>query len=106
MDFSAFSDVFETLDITYVVLCNIITYVLIQTIESLKGKTIKKGAKRVVSAISAFFLAAFMWIIMEHSGEGLFYGFFIQFLTWDYMFKGWIDRLQKITSKTDEKSEE
>ena len=43
MDIEAIESVFGTLDITYIVLCNIITYLVIQTIESIKGSTIKKG---------------------------------------------------------------
>lgn len=95
MDFSEITSVFETIDITYVVLCNIITYLLIQTIESISGKNTKTGVKRIISTISALFLGVFMWLIMDHEGEGLFYGFFLQFLTWDYLFKGWLNKLSR-----------
>ena len=104
MDIEAIESVFGTLDITYIVLCNIITYLVIQTIESIKGSTIKKGWKRAVSAISALGLAFLMWIALKHDGEALFYGFFIQFLTWDYLFKGWLNKLQN-TFGNDEPSE-
>lgn len=100
----AIESVFGTLDITYIVLCNIVTYLVIQAIESIKGSTVKKGWKRTVSAVLAFGLACFMWIFLEHDGEALFYGYFIQFLTWDYLFKGWLNKLQK-TFGNDEPSE-
>lgn len=32
----------------------------------------------------------------EHPSETIFYGFFLQFLTWDYVFKNWLNKLGKL----------
>ena len=95
MELEAFSSMFSALDLSYIALCNIVTYLLIQSLESILGKTIKRGWKRLISAVAAIVLGFFM-LCLDHEFEGLFYGFFVQFLTWDYVFKGWLNKLSKI----------
>lgn len=100
MELDAFTGIFSTLDFAYIALCNIVTYLLIQTIESIRGKTLKKGWKRLISAFAAICLAFFM-LCLDHAFEGLFYGFFVQFLTWDYVFKNWLNKLSKLFNTND-----
>ena len=38
---------------------------------------------------------------MGHQAEPIFYGFFVQFITWDYIFKGLMRKIQKKYSPDD-----
>lgn len=101
----------NSIDFLYVILCNIGTYIIISVIESIrKDWVIPTWVKRIISSVTAVFIGAVMFFVFHHSGEGIFYGFFIQFLTWDYLFKYIIDKIvartgKKIDGKLDDTSE-
>lgn len=88
--------ILEYVDVMYVFMCNIITYIVINTIQSLYTKDkIKKGWKRVISAGVGITLGLIMVFAFGHKGETVFYSFFIQFLTWDYVIKELKSKLKK-----------
>ena len=96
-----------SIDFIFVIICNIATYVVISVIESVKkGWVIPTWWKRAISGGMALIIGVVMFFCFHRSGEGLFYGFFIQFLTWDYLFKHIIERIvNKVKVKKDEESE-
>ena len=59
--------------------------------------------KRIVSAVFAIIIGVFMVTQFDHDNECVFYGFFIQFLTWDYIFKSWVKRLSKMFADDEER---
>lgn len=79
-------------------MCNLITYLIIDAIKS-KNRKLSKIKKRLISAVSAIVIGVAMYHIDSNGNEllhkQLFYGFFIQFLTWDYCFKGLVRTLKK-----------
>jgi uncharacterized protein YacL len=89
--------VLEYVDVIYIVICNIITYLLLNFIQKISKTKINKPLKRTISAIVGVFLGFLVVYAFGHNGETVFYSFFIQFLTWDYFFK-WIKNKFK-TSK-------
>lgn len=82
-------DIISNIDIMYIVACNAATYFLIKLIDSglKKGKKLKTWPKRVIATLVAIGLGLLMYYKFEHPMEPLFYGAFIQFITWDYLFK-------------------
>lgn len=80
--------ILEYVDVMYIFMCNLITYLVISTLQSIgiKGK-LKKGWKRLLSACIGIIMGVLMVFVFEHRGETVFYSFFIQFLTWDYVIK-------------------
>lgn len=89
--------VLEYVDVIYIVICNVITYLLLNFIQKISKTKINKSLKRTISAIVGVFLGFLVVYAFGHNGETVFYSFFIQFLTWDYFFK-WIKNKFK-TSK-------
>lgn len=89
--------VLEYVDVIYIVMCNVITYLLLNFIQKISKTKINKPLKRTISAIVGVFLGFLVVHGFGHNGETVFYSFFIQFLTWDYFFK-WIKNKFK-TSK-------
>lgn len=89
--------VLEYVDVIYIVICNVITYLLLNFIQKVSKTKINKSLKRTISAIVGVFLGFLVVYGFGHNGETVFYSFFIQFLTWDYFFK-WIKNKFK-TSK-------
>ena len=94
-----FDDFLQNIDVLYIILCNICTYIFISAWP--KGKELKTGWKRLISAVMAFIIG---WIMVErfnHPFEQVFYGFFIQFLMYDYVLKV---LFKKLDVKPDQKS--
>ena len=77
------------IDLMYIVSCNAATYFVIKMIEGARRKPIKLRTwwKRLISLIVAIGMGCMMYYGFNHEMEPLFYGAFIQFLTWDYLFK-------------------
>lgn len=88
--------VLEYVDVIYIVMCNVITYLLLTITQKLSKAKINKPLKRTISAIVGVFLGFLVVYAFGHNGETVFYSFFIQFLTWDYFFK-WIKNKFKIS---------
>lgn len=80
--------ILEYVDVMYIFMCNLITYLVISTLQSIcvNGR-IKKGWKRILSACIGIVMGVLMVFVFGHNGETVFYSFFIQFLTWDYVIK-------------------
>ena len=83
----------STLDLEYILMCNTVTYLVVQVFSKLHWGD-STVVKRFISCIVATFLALVLYYNFHHELEGLFYGFFLQFLSWDYFFKPIIKRLQ------------
>lgn len=95
--------VLEYVDVIYIFMCNIITYMVINTIQTFVHKDkIKKGMKRIISAVVGVLLGVLMVFAFEHNGETVFYSFFIQFLTWDYVIKELKRKLTERKNKDEE----
>lgn len=80
-------NIVEHVDIMYILTCNIITYIIISILQSAREAKIKKWIKRTISASVGVLLALLMVLGFKHNAETVFYSFFIQFLTWDYVIK-------------------
>lgn len=96
-----FSIVYSNINVLYIVMCNVVTYIIIDAIQNgnkKKKRTISKLAKRGIATFIAIFMAFCMLILEIENNENifnqLFYSFFIQFLTWDYCFKSVITFLK------------
>jgi hypothetical protein len=90
-ELNIFELVLEYIDVIYIVICNIITYLLISFIQNMKTKKIPTSIKRAISAVVGISMGCVVILGFHHSLETVFYSFFIQFLTWDYFFK-WLSK--------------
>lgn len=95
-EFSLLGHILERIDLIYIIICNIFTYIILQPMPKMKT-----WWKRLISAGCALLVGCVMYFGFGHSLEALFYGFFLQFLTWDYLFK---DLVQLITDKIKKKN--
>ncbi len=82
-----FDEILEYVNIIYIFLCNIITYVIITSIP--KAKELATWWKRLISAVVAL-AAGLVFVLVYHSDtESIICSFFIQFLMYDYVLK-WV----------------
>lgn len=79
--------VIMNIDLMYIVSCNAATFFITKTIDGASKKKLKKWWKRLIAAVVAVVIALIMHHSFGHETEPLFYGAFIQFVTWDYLFK-------------------
>lgn len=93
----------SSIDIMYIIMCNIATYAVIKMITTIREKDLKTSWKRIISAVVAAILG-FILVKMGHDKEAVFYGFFIQFIVYDYLWKWAAKKLEKI-SKSEDKIE-
>ena len=97
-----FTTILENVDLMYIVSCNAATYFIITLIEGFKkNKKMRTGYKRLTSAICAALIGMVMYRCLEHPLEPIFYGWFIQFVTWDYLFKSVVKSLKRKVDKDD-----
>lgn len=89
-------NILENIDIMYIVACNAATYFLIKMIDGGRKKPLKTWPKRIIATLVAIGLGFLMYYRFEHPLEPLFYGGFIQFVTWDYLFKPLTKNLHSI----------
>ena len=101
MEVKILEALFQSIDIIYIVMCNVCTYAVLQFLQELKVK-LDKWQKRATSAATAIVLAVVMVTYFHHNPEAVFYGFFMQFLTWDYFFKPFISMLVGKIDKSDD----
>lgn len=96
-----FLSLLEQIDLMYIFICNAATYIILQILR-LSCKKVKQSTlfKRMISTVTAVALGLLMCLVFKHPCEAVFYGFFIQFISWDYFFKPIIKRIQdKIANK-------
>ena len=88
--------IISSLNILYIFLCNIVTYLIIKSIP----KDIPTLGKRGISAGVAivFGIVGILWLKWDK--EAVFCSFFVQFLMYDYIIKWFLDKYGANT-KTD-----
>lgn len=105
---SSFNDIWaifiSSIDIMYIIMCNVATYAIIKMIETVSSKYLTKAWKRIISAIVAAILGIIV-VKMGHDREAVFYGFFIQFIVYDYLWKWAIKKLEKFSSSENKDTE-
>jgi uncharacterized membrane protein HdeD (DUF308 family) len=107
---SSLADIWDmflsSIDIMYIIMCNIATYAVIKMIVAVREKDLKTSWKRIISAIVAAVLG-FISIKGGHDREAVFYGFFIQFIVYDYLWKWAVKKLENFSnSDNSDKAEE
>ncbi len=75
----------NSIDVVYVLMCNLITYIIITCFPN--GKEMGTGVKRIISTIVAIGTGYVFVTQLGHPVENIFYGFFLQFLMYDYILK-------------------
>lgn len=92
-----------SIDFLYIILCNVITWFTIECLSMTKlAPKLTTWVKRIIATIIAVLLGAVMYYGFHHSFEAIFYGFFIQYLSWDYFFKAIVERIKEsISGKKD-----
>lgn len=95
-----FLSLLEQIDLMYIFICNAATYIILQILKS-SCKKVKQTTlfKRMISTVIAIALGLLMCLVFKHPSEAVFYGFFIQFISWDYFFKPIIKSIQDKISK-------
>lgn len=86
--------IFDHIDILYIFMCNIITYLIIQWIP----KDLGTWMKRLISTVVAVGLGALGIFVLDHSAEAIFCSFFIQFLMYDYVIKWFLKKISSSSS--------
>ena len=90
-----------SIDFLYIILCNTITWFVLETISLTKLKEkLTTWVKRLIATAVAVGLGAVMYYAFDRNFEAMFYGFFIQYLSWDYFFKALIERVRNTISGT------
>lgn len=90
-----------SIDFLYIILCNVITWFIIESVSITRfSKYLTTWAKRIIATLSAIFIGAVMYYGFHRPFEPMFYGFFIQYLSWDYFFKALIERVRNTISGT------
>ena len=94
MEFDVIQYISSNINLMYIITCNIITYFVLNYIERRNSeRKLKKWIKRIIAFGVAFILGLVEVIILKHPVDPIFYGMFMQFLTWDYMFKPIVNSL-------------
>lgn len=90
-----------SIDFLYIILCNTITWFVLETLSLTKLKEkLTTWVKRLIATAVAVGLGAVMYYAFDRNFEAMFYGFFIQYLSWDYFFKALIERVRNTISGT------
>ena len=81
-------NIVNNLNIVYIFMCNIVTYLIIKIIP----KDPATGWKRLISAVVAILLgiAGIYWL--DYDRESIFCSFFVQFLMYDYVIKWFLNK--------------
>lgn len=97
MEFDIITYITSNINIMYIITCNIVTYLVLNMCEQLNNeRKMKRLWKRLIAFGIALGIGLAEICILKHSIDPIFYGIFIQFLSWDYMFK---PIMEKIISK-------
>lgn len=91
-----FENIINNLNILYIFMCNIVTYLVIKSIP----KDPSTLWKRVISTVVAILLgtAGIFWL--NYDKEAIFCSFFVQFLMYDYVIKWFLNKYDT-TGKND-----
>lgn len=89
------SEIFNHLNILYIFLCNVVTYIVI----SCFSKDLATGWKRLISAVVALVLGVVCIFWMHYDHEAIFCSFFVQFLMYDYVIKWFLDKINTDKNK-------
>ena len=90
-----------SIDFLYIILCNVITWFVLECLYLTKLKdSLTTWVKRIIATGVAFVLGAIMYYGFHRNFEAMFYGFFIQYLSWDYFFKAIVERIKNTISGT------
>lgn len=89
------SEIFNHLNILYIFLCNVVTYIII----SCFSKDLATGWKRLISTVVALVLgiSGIRWLYYDP--ESVFCSFFVQFLMYDYVIKWFLDKINTDKNK-------
>lgn len=91
--------ILTSIDFLYIILCNVITWFILESLALTKIKdSLSTWVKRVIATCVAIILGAIMYYGFHRSFEAMFYGFFIQYLSWDYFFKAIVERVRNTIS--------
>ena len=91
------NNLITSIDFLYIVMCNAVTWLFIEVLSYTKFKEfLSTWRKRIIATISAICMAIVMYYFFNRPFEPIFYGFFIQYLSWDYFFKAIIERIRNI----------
>lgn len=94
----------SSIDVMYIIMCNIATYAVIKMVSTLSGKDLNTSWKRIISTVVAIVLGIIS-VNMGHDKEAVLYGFFIQFIVYDYFWKWAVKKLEKFTNTDKTKTE-
>ena len=91
--------ILSSIDFLYIILCNVITWFILECLSMtpLKDKLIT-WVKRLIATLVAVILGSIMYYGFHRPFEAMFYGFFIQYLSWDYFFKSLVERVKNTIS--------
>ena len=88
-----------SIDFLYIILCNVITWFTLECLSMTKFRdSLSTWVKRCIATGIAIVLGAVMYYGFHRSFEAMFYGFFIQYLSWDYFFKALVERVRNTIS--------
>lgn len=89
-----FLSVLESVNIIYILICNTATWLVISLWNKIFKKWPKTWTKRAISAVVAIIIGLILGFAFGANWEFIFYGFFLQFLSWDYFFKPIVKAVQ------------
>ena len=96
---SVLDTILGSIDFLYIILCNVITWFILECLYLTRLKDrLTTWVKRVLATCVAISLGAIMYYGFHRSFEAMFYGFFIQYLSWDYFFKAIVERVRDTIS--------
>lgn len=97
------NNIISSIDFSYILLCNLITFLIINTINNyykIFKLKLKRFGKKLIAFIVAIILGFICVLIFKHNPEFIFYGFFLQFFSYDYIWKYIIKKLQSYKKNT------
>ena len=107
MEFDIISYITSNINIMYIIICNIVTYLVLNMCEMLNNeRKMKRIWKRIIAFGIALGIGLAEIFLLKHSIDPIFYGMFIQFITWDYLFKPIMKRIMKKYESDEELNEE
>lgn len=87
------NQILSSLDFGFIFCVNLVTYLLIKFIEETSNKKITKVIKRIITFISGVIIGFIVLKINEDSKPVvIFYSFFFSLLSFDYIFKPFLNK--------------
>lgn len=85
-------NIWQYVDIIYILVCNVITYLIISGAKDKEKLT--TTWKRLISTVVAIIIGMIMIRMFQHNQESIFVSFFLQFLMYDYILKWFFKKLE------------